>query len=74
MTDPWITDPVLWLLALPALAVTGLLVQMILSRFSCCGAFVFRGRAVQVTWWMTPATAAAAAVLWALAAAWIVWR
>ena len=67
MRTPWITDPVLWLLALPALAATGLLVQMVLSLFSCCATFRLRGRAVRLKWWMIPAAASASALLWGAA-------
>ncbi|MDD3310542.1 competence protein ComEC [Pseudodesulfovibrio sp.] len=74
MNGPWITDPVLWLLALPALAASGLLAQMALSLFSCCATFRLRGRAVRLKWWMIPAASAAAALLWALAALYIFLR
>jgi len=67
VNGPWITDPVLWLLALPALAASGLLVQMVLSLFSCCATFRLRGRAVQLRWWMIPAASVVAALLWSLA-------
>ena len=67
MRTPWITDPVFWLLALPALAATGLLAQMVLSLFSCCATFRLRGRAVRLKWWMIPAAGAAAALLWGAA-------
>jgi len=72
--DPWITDPLLWLLALPALAVTGLLVQMVLSLFSCCATFRFRGRAVRLRWWMIPTASACAALLWGAAALYLLLR
>ncbi|MEF2231473.1 MAG: competence protein ComEC [Pseudodesulfovibrio sp.] len=68
MRTPWITDPVLWLLALPALAATGLLAQMVLSLFTCCATFRFRGRDVRLRWWMIPAASAASALLWGAAA------
>ena len=71
MRDPWITDPLLWLLALPALAASGLLVQMVLSLFSCCATFRLRGRAVRLKWWMIPAAAASAALLWGAAGLWL---
>jgi len=69
MAPHWITNPLFWLAAMPALAVSGVLMQMIMSLFRCCGAFRFRGRAVQVTWWMIPATIALCCTLWLIAAA-----
>jgi len=68
----WISSPVFWLLALPALAVSGVLVQMILSLFSCCGAFAFRGRAIQLKWWMIPVTSLLCGLLWCFAALYVV--
>ncbi|WP_419786085.1 competence protein ComEC [Pseudodesulfovibrio sp.] len=70
----WITDPLLWLLALPALAVSGLLVQMILSLFSCCATFRLRGRTICLKWWMIPTAALAAALLWGLAGLYLILR
>lgn len=66
-SQSWITDPVFWVIALPALAVSGVCIQMILSLFSCCGSFRIRGRTIQVTWWMIPAATAASGGLWTLA-------
>ncbi len=63
----WLADPVFWLAALPALAVSGVFIQMILSLFSCCGAFKFRGKAVLLKWWMIPTTGAACLLLWSVA-------
>ncbi|WP_316896440.1 competence protein ComEC [Pseudodesulfovibrio indicus] len=68
MRTDWLTDPLFLALALPALAVSGLLVQMVLSLFRCCAAFKLRGRAVQLKWWMIPATSALCGLLWLLAA------
>ncbi|QGY39612.1 competence protein ComEC [Pseudodesulfovibrio cashew] len=68
MTVSWISDPVFWLFALPALAVSGLLAQMVLSLFSCCAAFTLRGRRVHLKWWMIPTTSACCALLWGVAA------
>lgn len=68
MRTGWISDPVFWVLALPALIASGLLAQMILSQFRCCGSFKIQGKPVQVTWWMIPATGGACALLWGLAA------
>jgi hypothetical protein len=61
-------DPLFWLAALPALAVSGLLAQMVASLFTCCGTFRLRGRAVRLRWWMIPAAGLACAALWAAAA------
>ena len=72
MRSDWISDPVLWVIALPALAVSGLLAQMVLSLFRCCGAFSIQGRPVQLKWWMIPATACACGLFWALAVLYIV--
>jgi hypothetical protein len=68
MTASWTTDPVFWIAALPALAASGLLVQMVAGLFTCCGTFRLRGRAVRLRWWMIPAAAAASAALWTAAA------
>lgn len=62
------SDPFFWLAALPALALSGLLVQMVASLFTCCGTFRLRGRAVPLRWWMIPAAGLACAGLWAAAA------
>nr|WP_321259926.1 competence protein ComEC [uncultured Pseudodesulfovibrio sp.] len=67
MTVMWISDPIFWVLALPALAVSGLLMQMILSLFRCCGSFKFRGQAVQLKWWMIPATSCLCCLFWGMA-------
>jgi len=66
--NSWITDPIFWLIALPALAISGVLCQMILSLFSCCGSFKIRGNLVLLKWWMIPATGITCALLWTLAA------
>ena len=66
MQSLWMSDPVFWVLTLPALAGSGLLIQMILSLFRCCAAFRLRGRAVQLKWWMIPLTASVCGLLWAL--------
>lgn len=71
MKGTWITDPIFWTLALPALALSGLLIQMILSLFSCCAAFTFRGKSFQLKWWMIPATATGCGLLWTLAVLYI---
>jgi len=65
--ESWLTDPVFWVAALPALAASGLLVQMIAGLFTCCGTFRLRGRAVRLRWWMIPAAAAAGIALWGAA-------
>jgi len=67
MTGTWINAPVFWILALPALAVTGVLIQMILSLFSCCGSFKLRGRPILLKWWMIPTASAICGSLWTLA-------
>jgi hypothetical protein len=64
----WIADPLFWLIALPALALSGVLCQMILSLFSCCGSFKFQGKPVLLKWWMIPATGTTCALLWTLTA------
>ncbi|WP_207263315.1 competence protein ComEC [Desulfovibrio sp. Huiquan2017] len=68
MRADWMSDPLFWVLALPALAASGLLVQMVLSLFRCCASFKLRGRSVQLKWWMIPATSALCVLLWSLAA------
>lgn len=67
MTNLWIHDPIFWLLALPALVASGLLSQMILSLFSCCGAFTLRGKVVLLKWWMIPAMSGLCSLLWIFA-------
>ncbi|MDC0335273.1 competence protein ComEC [Pseudodesulfovibrio sp.] len=62
----WISDPIFWFIALPALAITGVLIQMVLSLFSCCGSFKLRGKPVLLKWWMIPAAAGISSMLWAL--------
>ena len=74
MDGPWISDPVFWVFSLPALAVSGVLIQMILSLFSCCGSFKFRGRPVLLKWWMIPAAAVACICLWTVAVLYAVLR
>jgi len=69
----WITDPIFWLLALPALAVSGVLIQMVLSLFTCCGTFKFRGKPILLKWWMIPAACATSALLWSLAALYVIY-
>lgn len=64
----WITDPLFWVIALPGLAASGILAQMVLSLFSCCGTFRLRGKAIHLKWWMIPAMATVTAGLWSLAA------
>jgi hypothetical protein len=61
------SDPVFWIAALPALALSGLLIQMILSLFTCCGTFRLRGRSVRLRWWMIPAAGAACGLMWTAA-------
>ncbi|WP_071547058.1 competence protein ComEC [Pseudodesulfovibrio hydrargyri] len=67
MRADWMSDPLFWVLALPALAMSGLLFQMVLSLFSCCATFRFRGRAVRLRWWMIPAASTLCGLLWLLA-------
>lgn len=67
MSGPWINNPVFWLAALPALAISGVLIQMVLSLFSCCGTFKVRGEPVHLKWWMIPAAGAGCILLWTLA-------
>ena len=67
MTSSWISDPIFWLIALPALACSGMLIQMILSLFSCCGSFKLRGKPVLLKWWMIPAATACCGLLWTIA-------
>ena len=74
MHTPWISDPVFWVFSLPALAASGLLIQMILSLFSCCGSFKIRGRAVHLKWWMIPAAALTCLCLWTVAVLYAVLR
>lgn len=66
MQSGWISDHVLWVIALPALAVSGLLAQMVLSLFSCCASFKIQGRAVQLKWWMIPVTVTICGLFWTL--------
>ncbi|MUM77637.1 competence protein ComEC [Pseudodesulfovibrio sp. F-1] len=66
--EAWFSDPVFWIAALPALAVSGLLVQMVASLFTCCATFRLRGRTVRLRWWMIPVAAAASIALWGVAA------
>ncbi|MCJ2165187.1 competence protein ComEC [Pseudodesulfovibrio sp. S3] len=61
------SDPLFWVLVFPALAVSGLLIQMILSLFSCCATFKLRGRTIPLKWWMIPAAGALCGLLWFLA-------
>ncbi|NDV19991.1 competence protein ComEC [Pseudodesulfovibrio sp. JC047] len=68
MTVSWISDPIFWVFAVPALSISGLLMQMILSLFRCCAAFNLRGKAVQLKWWMIPATSGLCCLAWGLAA------
>lgn len=67
MRADWMTDPVFWIIAFPALVSSGLLIQMILSLFSCCGTFTLKGRPVQLKWWMIPAMSALCGGLWIVA-------
>ncbi|ADU61051.1 MAG: competence protein ComEC [Pseudodesulfovibrio sp.] len=67
MTARWISDPLFWIAALPALAVSGLLAQMVASLFTCCGTFRLRGRSVRLKWWMIPVAGVACAALWTAA-------
>jgi len=67
----WITDPIFWLIALPALVASGILLQMVLSLFSCCGIFKLRGKPIHLKWWMIPTLAVTTAGLWALAALYV---
>lgn len=70
----WIADTWFWLIALPALALTGVLLQMVLSLFSCCGAFKFRGKAILLKWWMIPVTSIACCLLWSIAVLYVLTR
>ena len=72
MRTPWISDPILWIIALPALVLSGILFQMILSLFSCCAIFKLRGRPILLKWWMIPAAATACGLLWLLAVAYVI--
>lgn len=74
MSGPWISDPALWVLALPALAISGVLIQMILSLFSCCGSFTIRGRPVRLKWWMIPTAGVACICLWTVVVLYAVLR
>lgn len=69
----WLSNPVVWLVLLPALVASGLLYQMVMGLFSCCGTFRIRGREVRLKWWMIPAGATTAAVLWILVIALIIY-
>lgn len=60
----WLADPVVWGLLLPALVASGLLMQMILGLFTCCGTFRLRGRSVSLRWWSIPLGIAVTALLW----------
>ncbi|GAB7021652.1 hypothetical protein [Salidesulfovibrio brasiliensis] len=57
-------DPLIWVLLLPALAASGVLVQMVLGLFTCCGTFRLRGRSVPLRWWSIPLGAAITGLLW----------
>ncbi|WP_319541449.1 competence protein ComEC [uncultured Pseudodesulfovibrio sp.] len=72
MTGVWISDPIFWLIALPALAVSGLLMQMVLSLFRCCASFTLRGKPIQLKWWMIPATSCLYCLVWGMAIAYAV--
>lgn len=74
MRTDWISDPIFWLLALPALAVSGVLIQMVLSLFSCCGSFTLRGKPILLKWWMIPLTGMASCALWALAVLYVIFN
>ncbi|QJB56081.1 competence protein ComEC [Pseudodesulfovibrio sp. zrk46] len=74
MSSTWITDPVFWVIALPALASSGILIQMVLSTFSCCGTFKLRGKPVLLKWWMIPTAAVTCGTLWAIAVAYVVFQ
>lgn len=67
----WFSDPVVWVLLFPALASSGLLIQMIASLFTCCGTFKLRGKSVILRWWMIPACSVVCALLWGLLAGWL---
>ena len=73
MRADWIPDPIFWLLALPALAASGVLIQMVLSLFSCCGTFKLRGKAILLKWWMIPTACGISALFWALAALYVIY-
>ena len=60
----WFNDPVAWVLMLPALVATGLLIQMISSLFTCCGTFRIQGRSIVLRWWMIPAAVSVSLALW----------
>lgn len=74
MPKPWIDDPIFWLLSLPALVASGILIQMILSLFSCCGTFKLRGRPILLRWWMIPTASVLCLSLWIIAVLYIVLR
>ena len=74
MDAPWISDPIFWVFSLPALAASGLLIQMILSLFSCCATFKIRGNPVRLKWWMIPAASLACVCLWTVAVLYAVLR
>ena len=74
MTTTWITDPIFWIIALPALIVSGVLIQMVLSLFSCCGSFKVRGKPVLLKWWMIPAMGTASGTLWTFAFLYVLFR
>jgi hypothetical protein len=74
MSGTWLTSSVFWIISLPALALSGLLFQMILSLFSCCGTFKLRGRVVLLKWWMIPATSALCCLLWMIAVVYVVFE
>ncbi|WP_187170506.1 competence protein ComEC [Salidesulfovibrio onnuriiensis] len=60
----WLENPLVWIALLPALAATGVLYQMVMGLFSCCGTFRLQGRSIRLRWWMIPALSSAAALLW----------
>ncbi|KAB1440870.1 competence protein ComEC [Pseudodesulfovibrio senegalensis] len=61
----WLSNPLVWVFLLPALAASGLVFQMTTALFSCCATFRLRGRSVLLRWWMIPAGLLVSAVLWA---------
>jgi hypothetical protein len=67
----WLSDPLVWILLLPSLAASGVLVQMVLGLFTCCGTFRFRGRAVHLRWWTIPAGLGVSALCWGALAAYL---
>ena len=46
---------------------------MVLSLFTCCGTFKFRGKPILLKWWMIPAACATSALLWSLAALYVIY-